>query len=337
VRIRVRAPLRIDFAGGVTDGRPFAHRFGGAVVAVAVDLRTHADLLLGDRRIRLHDQDLDEHVTIPSSDRIAFDGRLDVHKWALTMLPVTGGVEIVTRCDAPLGSGLGCEGSVAVALLAGLARAREEDYASDDLAELASQVAEREIGSSAGANDAYTAALGGLRHLTFGDTGVEVRDLELAPDVMDDLRRHLVLVYTGRTHFTAATARRIWSAVEADDPSVVGALSRMRELVAPAAAALRDGDWRRLADVMDEHWRAHRTLDGTMATARMVAVEDAAWRAGAWGMKATGAGAGGCLVAVCAPDRRAAVVAGVQAAGGRVLEAGFSDRGVEVVAEEAGA
>jgi len=337
VRIRVRAPLRIDFAGGVTDARPFARRFGGAVVAAAVDLRVHADLLLGDRRIRLHDQDSDEHVTVPSSDRIAFDGRLDLHKWALTMLPVTGGIEILTRCDAPLGSGLGCEGGLTVALLAGLARAREEAYAPEELAALACEAVERGIGPPAGANDAYAAALGGLRHLVFGGGGVEVRPLAPAPDLLADLHRHVVLVYTGRSHFTEATARRVWEAVEADDPSVVGALSRMRELVEPAAAALRDADWRRLADVMDEHWRAHRTLDGTMATSRMAAVEEAAWRAGAWGMKATGAGAGGCLVAICAPDRRPAVVAAVQVAGGRVLDAAFSDRGVEVEAEDAGA
>jgi len=42
-------------------------------------------------------------------------------------------------------------------------------------------------------------------------------------------------------------------------------------------------------------------------------------------------------VAVCAPDRRPAVVAAVQVAGGRVLDAAFSDRGVEVEAEDAGA
>jgi D-glycero-alpha-D-manno-heptose-7-phosphate kinase len=335
MRIRVRAPLRIDFAGGVTDGRPFAERFGGAVVAAAVDLCVHADLLLGDRRIRLHDQDRDDHLTVASSDRIAFDGRLDLHKWALTMLPVTGGIEILTRCDAPLGAGLGCEGGLAVALLAGLARAREETYSPEELAELACMAVEQDIGPPSSANDAYTAALGGVRHLVFGRAGVEARDVALAPEAMADLHRHLVVVYTGRSHFTEATKRRVWSAVEADDPSVVGALSRMRELVEPAGDALRAADWRRLADVMDEHWRAHRQLDGTIATARMAAVEDAAWRAGVWGMKATGAGAGGCLAAICAPDRRPAVLEAVAAAGGQVLEAGFSERGVEVHAAEA--
>ena len=43
-------------------------------------------------------------------------------KAALNMLPVSGGIEIISNSDVPAGSGLGGSGSLDVALLAALAR-----------------------------------------------------------------------------------------------------------------------------------------------------------------------------------------------------------------------
>jgi D-glycero-alpha-D-manno-heptose-7-phosphate kinase len=131
--VHTRAPLRVDFAGGWTDVPVFADAEGGAVVNAAIGLHVHVDFLLPGKgaqsqRITLHAEDLKEHVTIQSSGAIAYDGQLDLHKAALNMLPVTGGIEVLSRSDAPSGSGLGASGALDVALLAGLARCREEAY-----------------------------------------------------------------------------------------------------------------------------------------------------------------------------------------------------------------
>ena len=117
--VRARAPLRVDFAGDGTDVPLFAGEHGGAGVAVALSLSAHVEVRLGGRMIRLRGEDPDDRVTLDSPAALTYDGRLDRSKAALNMLPVTGGIELITWVDAPPGSGLGRRGALATALLAG--------------------------------------------------------------------------------------------------------------------------------------------------------------------------------------------------------------------------
>lgn len=337
--VHSRAPLRVDFAGGWTDVARFAEREGGAVVNAAISLHVHVDFLLAGKgaqtqRIVLHAEDLKEHVTIRSSGAIEYDGQLDLHKAALNMLPVTGGIEVLSRSDAPSGSGLGASGALDVALLAGLARYREERYDPDELAEMGFQLETQELGLLGGRQDQYAAALGGFHELGFAADGVEVRRLAVSEEAARDLEMHMVLAYTGHSHFSSATHARVWQAHGEGDGEVTDALHRIRALAGPAAEAIEQGDWHRLAGVSAENWKQQQRLDSTIATPRSGAIERAALEAGAWGCKATGAGAGGCMMLLCPAGRRGAVAAAVKGAAGRVLPAGFALDGVAVWEQE---
>ena len=332
--IKARAPMRIDFAGGWTDVPVFADREGGAVTAAAVNVYVHVECLVGGGKIKLGAEDLGQRVTLQSAGLIAYDGQLDLHKAALNMLPVTGGIEVVTRSDAPAGSGLGASGALDVALLAALARCRREDFSAEELAELGYQLEARELGMLGGRQDQLSAALGGFHHFEFGENGVVLRELELDVEQIADLERHLVVAYTAQSHFSSATHAQVWSTYDSGDARVTAALRGLRALASQASAALADGDWRALASILDENWSQQQKLHATIATPGMRLIETAARRAGAWGAKATGAGAGGCMVFLVRPDDRAAVIGAVDAAGGRVLDVRFSPVGVEAWAEE---
>jgi len=329
VTIRSMAPLRIDFAGGWSDATAFADREGGTVVAAAIQLAVHIDFLLGDRRIRLHAADRDERVTIESSGQLTYDGRLDVHKAALKMLPVTGGIEIISRSDAPPGSGLG-SGALAVALLAGLARCREEQYEAAELADLGFTLETVELGSFGWLQDHHAAARGGFLELRVQHGEAEVRPLAVTDEAARDLARHIVLAYSGRSHFAAQTHARVLSACESGDEQVVGAIRAMRDVARAAGKALEVGDWEVLAALTDENWRNQRLLDATMVTRETARIEAAVRVAGCWGLKAVSGGAGGCLMVLCPPTRRSAVAAAVESCGGRVLQCDFASEGVSV-------
>jgi len=334
VSVHSRAPLRIDFAGGWTDVPAYADRHGGAVLNAAITLYMRVDFLLGDERIRLRAEDLDQRVSLESSALIRYDGTLDLHKAALNMLPVTGGIEILSRSDAPTGSGLGASGALDVALLAGLARCREEEYSPDELAEYGYQLEAGELGLLGGRQDQYAAALGGFNEFSFSRGSVETRRLNVSPEATQDLAQHLVLVYTGHSHFSSQTHARVWHAFEAGETDTMEALAVMHNLVAPASQAIESGDWRALARCVDENWRQQQRLDMTIATSRTRDIEGVARAAGAWGMKATGAGAGGCIAVLCPAGARSPVCDAVARAGGQVLDCGFSAYGVEVWEEE---
>jgi len=334
VSVHVRAPLRIDFAGGWTDVPTFCALHGGAVLNGAISLSVRAEFFLGGNRIRLNAEDLGERISLESSGLIKYGGKLDLHKAALNMLPVTGGIEILTRSDAPGGSGLGASGALDVALVAGLARCRQDEYAPEELAEFGYQLEALELKLLGGRQDQYAAALGGFHEFGFAGQGVEIRRLGVGAEAAADLARHTLLIYTGHSHFSSQTHARVWDGFSAGEPEVIDALHTMRDLVAPAAKALESGDWERLAGFVAENWRQQQRLDATISTERTRAIEAAGMSAGAWGLKATGAGAGGCLVMLLPADERADAANAVTRAGGRVLDMEYSSAGVEVWEEE---
>jgi len=328
------APLRIDFAGGWSDVADFAEREGGTVVNAAISIRVDVDFLMGGGSIRLHAEDVGEHITLASSGSLVYDGRLDLHKAALNMLPVTGGIEILSRSEAPPGSGLGGSGALDVALLAGLAHCRQESYDRRELAELGFLLEASELGLFGGKQDQYAAALGGFLELEFRAGQVGVHRLSVSESAARELGKHVVLVYTGQTHFSSQTHARVWEAYNSGNETVMDSLRCIRDAAREAGHAIEAGDWKALATLVDENWRNQLRLDTTMLTPATTKIDIAVRDAGAWGLKATGAGAGGCLVVICPPERRTAVTGAAQANGGKVLDFGFTLDGVTVWQQE---
>jgi len=330
VTVYARAPMRIDFAGGWTDVPAFAERERGVVVNAAITLFVHVECLMGTGRIRLHAEDLGEHVSLPSSGMIAYDGTLDLHKAALNMLPVTGGIEVLSRSDAPNGSGLGASGALDVALLAGLARCRADAYAPQELAELGFELEARELALLGGKQDQLAAALGGFHEFGFSGDEVEVRRLDVSSEAATELADHIVVAYSGHSHFSSLTHARVWEAFASGKSGVTDALRSIRDLGAAAAPAVEACDWQGLAKIVAENWRCQQQLDTTISTEPLRAIETAASAAGAWGLKATGAGAGGCVMILGPPAVRSAVADAVARAGATVLNVTFSFHGVAV-------
>lgn len=335
VRARARAPVRVDFAGGWSDVPVFADAEGGAVTNAALDLHVHVDAIQGGQGIRLVSEDLGRRVMARRPSDLAYDGRLDLHKAAVNMLPVTGGLEVLTRSDVPAGSGLGASGALDVALVTALAHLRGESYGAAELAELGFHLEAVELRLDGGRQDQYAAALGGLHAMTFSANGVATRCIELDPRAVAELESTLVIAYTGQSHFSAQTHRRVWSAYAQGRRDTVDALRAIRDLGTAAAAALGAADWPGLARVVDENWVQQQRLDATISTPGVRTVEAAIRSAGAWGLKAAGAGAGGCLLALAPPVKRAEVVQAATAAGAVVLEARFDFTGVTVWDEDA--
>jgi len=322
-----KAPARLDFAGGWTDVPPFADREGGLVVNATIDLYAYADLTLGGDGIRLVSRDLNEQQVFGGPGFLALDGHLDLHKAALRMLPVTGSLELATRCDAPPGSGLGTSGALDTALVAVLAAAREEPFDAEDLADLAFRVEAVEVGVRGGRQDQYAAALGGVNRLTFAQDRVKAERLDLDPAFLDTLDRRLVVCFTGRSRVSGDTIRRVMERYEAGDARITGALHGLREAAEEMTEALRAADLARVGQVLERNWKHQMKLDVGMQTAEMVRAEAIARDAKALGGKAAGAGAGGCMFFV-ANDGGDALRAGLAAAGLTVIPARLAAGGV---------
>lgn len=320
------APLRLDFAGAWTDVPPFSAREGGVVVNAAISLRTHVALSLGGKLLRLVAEDLGQTLECANSGGLVLDGKLDLLKAALRMFPVLGAFTLTTRCDAPLGSGLGSSGALDVALVAALTKARLEHVGERDLAEHAWQVEVIEAKIPGGKQDQYAAALGGWHRLSFRDPDVGVEPLTLDPAFAAELERRMVLCYTNTSRVSGDTISRVMGAYERGDRQVTGALRGLKDVAEAMALALRSADLGRVGALLAENWTQQQALDPGMRTSDMTRLEDAMRGAGAIGGKAAGAGAGGSMFFLVAGDRRAALDAAT-AAGATVLPFTWSAEG----------
>ncbi len=315
---RASAPVRLDFAGGWTDVPPFSAHEGGSVVNAAIRLSAHVELTLGGPRIRLVSEDLGEELECANSAGLVRDGRLNLLKAALRMLPVQGMCTLRTRSEAPAGSGLGSSGALDVALVAALSLARQEPLSGRELAELAWYLETVEAKIPGGKQDQFAAALGGFHRLSFRDPDVGIEPITLDPTFAGALERQIVLCYTGRSRVSGATIARVMSAYERRDPQVVGALRALKDVAGAMAEALRAADLDRVGALLTENWTHQQALDGEMRTAEMAALERAMGEAGVLGGKAAGAGAGGSMFFLARGDAETARAA-ARAAGASLL------------------
>jgi D-glycero-alpha-D-manno-heptose-7-phosphate kinase len=320
------APVRLDLAGGWTDVPPFSVREGGVVVTAAIQLFARAEVKLGGTGFRLISEDLDDRLEVADSTGLARDGRLDLLKAGLRILPV-GGCTLTTRSDAPPGSGLGSSGALDVALVAALSAARGERPDPVEIAETACHLEAVEAGIPGGRQDQFASSHGGFLRLEFRDPDAEVDRLKLDPGFLADLCRRMVLGYTSASHFSGTTIDRVMRAYERGDAQVTAALHGLREVAELMVDALAAADSALVGRLLSANWRHQQALDPRMRTPDMAELESAVIDAGALGGKAAGSGAGGCMFFL-APDDPAPVVDAAKRQGVRLLPVRWSTRGV---------
>ena len=323
---RAAAPVRLDFAGGWTDVPPFSAREGGVVITAGVRLFAQAEVHVGGRGFRLVSEDLDDKLEVADSAGLVNDGRLTLHKAALRMLPV-GACTLITRSDAPPGSGLGTSGALDVALVAALSAARGESPNPVDIAERACHLEAVEAGIPGGRQDQFASSHGGFLRLDFKDPEAEVQRLPVDADFAEDLARRTILCYTTASRFSGATIDRVMHAYERGDQKVARALHGIRTVAESMGNALVAADLAQIGRLMSKNWNHQLALDPQMRTEKMAQLEESVFAAGALGGKAAGSGAGGCMFFL-APDEPGRVIEAAQRCGVTVLPVRWAMYGV---------
>ena len=322
---RASAPVRLDFAGAWTDVAPFATREGGVVVNAAIELRANAEVIVGGDRYHLRSDDLDDRLDFATPQEFPRDGRLDLLKAALRLFD-PGPCQLRTWSEAPPGSGLGSSGALDVALIAALDSARGDRRTPVDVAEAGYRLETLEAAHAGGRQDQYAAALGGFNRLDFGADAVGVTPLVLNEAFAEDLARHTIVCYTGKSRVSGDTITRVMSAYQRGDPAVVNALRALVGIADRMTDALLAADLASVGTLLQANWQQQLQLDPAMQTAEMARLESAMTAVGAFGGKAAGAGAGGSMFFIVPDPGRAAAAA--LASGAQLLPLRWATEGI---------
>jgi D-glycero-alpha-D-manno-heptose-7-phosphate kinase len=324
--VRARARCRVDLAGGTLDIWPLGLLFPGAqTVNVALDVTVEVTLTLRESGYRL--MTADGVVEAPTIEALAAsaDGALPAVVLAGLATPP---VEVMIRSASPRGGGLGASSAVTVALIAAADRlagrpAREPGATT----RLARDLEARLMRLPSGTQDHHPALVGGALAIEFAPGEVVAR--RLAVD-LEGLGRHLLLAYTGQSHFSAATNWQIIRRCLEGDPEVQGLLGGIAAVASELPAPLERGDWRAVGELVAREWGLRRQLAEGVSVPAVERLLAAAAAQGAWGGKACGAGGGGCVAILAPAEVRDEVGRALVAAGASLVPASPTASGLEL-------
>ncbi len=277
--------------------------YGEPAIACAVELRTL--------------------VTVEGSDRTTISSDLgktgldhEIHPYVSSAIEKLGArkVSVEIGSDIPVGSGLGSSAAVTIATLSAVNLEFRLGYNNEELAQMGHEI-ELKVQGAASPTDTFVSTFGGVveipsrRRLEMIECGVVVGNTN-----------------KGATPKKTAKLVRYVASLRDEYPEVIDPIIRtIGSFSKKGAFLVKNKDYVSLGKLMNVN---HGLLDALgVGTAELSALVYAARKAGAYGAKITGAGGGGCMVALTdSPDE---VASAIENAGGRAMISHFNSSGVK--------
>jgi D-glycero-alpha-D-manno-heptose-7-phosphate kinase len=290
--IITRSPLRLSLGGGGTDLPSYYEKFGGFLIAGAIDKYVY---------ITLHQTFItDLIVKYSSMERVAQveDLKHPLVREAMKLVGVTEtNLEITSMADIPAGTGLGSSGSFTTALLRALHSWKKNFVPQRQLAEQACTVEIERLSEPVGKQDQYIAAFGGVNCFHFHPDGsVDVEPLRISEETLHTLHDNLGLFFTGYTRSASEILKEQDTRSRNNDTAMIEQLHYVKQLGVESRKALEKGDLRCFAEIMHVHWEHKRSRSSAMTNRQIDEWYELARRNGALGGKVIGAGGGGFLM-----------------------------------------
>lgn len=230
------------------------------------------------------------------------------------------GANIEVRSSMPVGAGLGTSAAVAVATVASYAYALGYELSLKEIAMLGHKT-ELEVQGAASPMDTSIATYGGTLYIKPQTKGPLIEPVRLKEEYP------IVIGYVERKSTTKELVAKVKKLRE-KNPEIINNIIRLIGEIAEAAKrALAKGNVIEVGGLMNIN---HGLLDALgVSTKELNDLVYAARQAGALGSKLTGAGGGGCMIAL-APGRVAEVSTALRILGGMPMDAQISTKGVTV-------
>ncbi|WMW25608.1 mevalonate kinase [Methanolobus sediminis] len=213
------------------------------------------------------------------------------------------GVRISIESELPVGSGLGSSAAVTVASIQALNHLYECGLSLEDIAKTGHEI-EKMVQGNASPTDTYVSTMGGV--------------------VMIPQRKKLNLIncpiVVGNTHKFSSTKELVGNVAKLrnDFPSVVEPiLSNIGQMSILAERLVAEGDYETIGKLMNIN---QGLLDAIgVGSAELSALVYAARSSGAISAKITGAGGGGCMVALAKENNSEDIAKAIENAGGEAI------------------
>ncbi len=327
--IRSRAPLRISFGGGGTDVSPYYEEKGGAVLSTTIDKYAYCNLQpRPDNGIIIRSHDYDLVASYEESSALALDGNLDLPKAVVSRFELKGGVEILTHCDAPPGSGLGSSSAMVVAMVGAVKHLLNLPLTDYDIAETSYLIERKDVGISGGKQDQYAATFGGFNFIEFSPGFTTVSPLRIKQELLDELQYRLMLFNTGKRRVSARIIDDQTKGYMSGQKDVVQALNTTKELAYKMKSSLLRGNLDNFGELLHMGWLQKCKFSDKVTDPEIDRMYETALKNGAVGGKLLGAGGGGFMLLFCDYTRKHVVGRELRKLGAELVPFQFDSSGL---------
>ena len=230
----------------------------------------------------------------------------------------TAGVNIKIKSSIPIAAGLGSSAAVSVASAAALCSLFDSDKSKDNIFQIAFNAEKIVHGTPSGVDPAIS-TYGGILWYCKGEP---IRRLDIDVDLP------LIIGNTGKERSTGELVAKV-NDLRNRYPRIIGKVIKAGgEIVKRSVKAIKEKDLETLGELMNIN---HELLCAVgVSCEELEKLVHAARKAGALGAKLTGAGGGGCMIALVSPEKIEDVAEAIEKAGGEALTTRKTDVGVAI-------
>ncbi|ETA68901.1 mevalonate kinase [Methanolobus tindarius DSM 2278] len=283
--------------------------YGESAICCAVELRT---------KVSVEKSDENEIIIESILGRTGLDH--DTHPYVSYVIEKMRrfadikGVRIIIESELPVGSGLGSSAAVTVASIQALNHLYECGLSLEGIAKTAHEI-EKMVQGNASPTDTYVSTMGGV--------------------VMIPQRKKLDLIncpiVVGNTHKFSSTKELVGNVAKlrSDFPSVIEPiLYNIGQMSILAEKLVSEGDYKTIGKLMNIN---QGLLDAIgVGSAELSSLVYAARGSGAISAKITGAGGGGCMVALAGENNAEDIARAIENAGGEAIITNNTKEGVRL-------
>lgn len=326
--ILTRSPLRISLGGGGTDLPSYYRKYGGFLIAGAIDKYVH---------ITIHRTFVEELIVkysrIERVSRIE-DVQHPIVREVLQMLNIAAPyLEITSLADIPAGTGLGSSGSFTTALLKALYTYKRTVIQVEQIAQQACEIEIDRLKEPIGKQDQYISAYGGLTCFEFHpDDSVEVHPLQTSSETLYNLEDNLHLFFTGYIRQAGSILKEQDTKSQQDNEEMINNLHYVKEIGQESKKYLENGQLDDFANLLHVHWEHKKKRSGNISNPQIDEWYELGRKNGALGGKLIGAGGGGFLMFYS--EQKSKLRRAMTEAGLKEVRFRFDFGGTQIVSQE---
>jgi mevalonate kinase len=304
--------------------------YGEPAIVMAIDKRAYARVeKRNDNRLHVRSMDLNLEVFFENGSFRVEQG--DLKEAKMKFEPVKQaiekvmekhgqhvGLDIEINSTVPVGAGLGSSAAVIAATTAATGAILGVKLSKEDILRI-TYAAEKIVHGTPSGVDPAISTMGGTMLFQM-DTGF--KPLEVKTNIP------LIIGDTGVERSTRVQVEKVRDLVDKYPRVTEHLMKAAREIVLRAIEALKENDLETLGTMMNIN---HALLYGIgVSDESLEWLANAARKAGALGAKLTGAGGGGCMIALAREEKLEQVSEAIQRSGGRPFVARKTEEGVRI-------